>query len=191
MPGLLPLTPSQTVGPFFAIALPYAGGESPAGPATRGERIRIHGTVRDGNGAPIPDALVEIWQANAAGRYAHPADERDEIPLDPEFIGFGRCPTDAAGEYHFETIRPGRVPGPGAVSQAPHIVVGVFARGLLKRLATRMYFAGEPANAEDPILALVDPARRPTLIARREGDENSYVFDIVLQGPGETVFFAC
>jgi protocatechuate 3,4-dioxygenase alpha subunit len=191
MAGLLPLTPSQTVGPFFAIALPYAGGESLVEAATLGERIHIRGEVRDGNGAVVPDALIEIWQANAAGRYAHPADERADIPLDAAFIGFGRCPADGAGRYRFETIRPGRVPGPGGVLQAPHVLVSVFARGLLKRLATRIYFADDPANAEDAILGLVDPERRSTLIAQRDADGHSYRFDIVLQGTDETVFFTC
>jgi protocatechuate 3,4-dioxygenase alpha subunit len=191
MAELLPLTPSQTVGPFFAIALPYAGGESLVEPATHGRAVRIEGIVRDGDGAAVPDALVEIWQANAAGRYAHPADERVGVPLDPAFIGFGRSATDAEGGFRFETVRPGRVPGPGGVLQAPHIVAGVFARGLLKRLLTRIYFEDEPANAEDPILALVEPARRSTLLARREADGDSYRFDIVLQGAHETVFFAC
>ena len=189
MTELLPPTPSQTVGPFFGFALPYAGGEVLVVPQTRGERIAIHGTVRDGEGLPVPDALIEIWQANAAGRYAHPDDERAEAELDPSFIGFGRCPTDALGRFRFETIRPGRVPGPDAALQAPHLAVGVLARGLLKRLATRVYFSDEDANAEDAILALVDPARRASLIARRDGDEPSYCFDIVLQGEGETVFF--
>jgi protocatechuate 3,4-dioxygenase alpha subunit len=191
MAELLPLTPSQTVGPFFAIALPYAGGASLVETATQGRPVGIAGIVRDGDGATVPDALIEIWQANAAGRYAHPADERADVPLDPAFIGFGRCATGDHGRFRFETVRPGRVPGPRGVLQAPHIVVGVFARGLLKRLLTRIYFEDEPANAEDPILALVDPARRSTLIARREADGDSYRFDIVLQGAHETVFFAC
>jgi protocatechuate 3,4-dioxygenase alpha subunit len=190
MNGLLPLTPSQTVGPFFAFALPYAAGAVLALPDTRGERIAIHGTVRDGDGAPVPDALIEIWQANAAGRYAHPGDARSEAGLDPAFIGFGRCPTDAEGRFRFETIRPGRVPAPEGGLQAPHIAAGVLARGLLKRLATRIYFSDEPSNGADPILALVEPARRGTLLAAREAGGASYRFDIVLQGEGETVFFA-
>jgi protocatechuate 3,4-dioxygenase alpha subunit len=191
MPELLPLTPSQTVGPFFSFALPYEGAQSLAGPETLGIRILVHGTVRDGDGATVPDALVEIWQANAAGRYAHPQDDRSDVLLDPAFIGFGRCATDAEGRYRFETIRPGSVPGPDARVQAPHLVVGVFARGLLKRLATRMYFEDEPLNVRDPILALVDPARRTTLLAVYEAAGHSYRFDIVLQGASETVFFAC
>ena len=124
MAELLPLTPSQTVGPFFAIALPYAGGTSLVESSTQGRLVRIEGTVRDGDGAAVPDALVEIWQANAAGRYAHPADDRAGVPLDPAFVGFGRSATDEQGRFRFETIRPGRVPGPGGVEQAPHIVAG-------------------------------------------------------------------
>jgi protocatechuate 3,4-dioxygenase alpha subunit len=187
--GLL-LTPSQTVGPFFGFALPYARGETLVAQDTRGERIAIHGIVRDGDGFGIDDALIEIWQANAAGRYAHADDDRSEIALDPAFIGFGRCPTDLEGRYRFTTIRPGRVPGPDGAAQAPHVAVSVLARGLLKRLATRLYFGDEAANDDDAILAMVDPARRSTLIARREGAEPLYRFDIVLQGDGETVFFA-
>ena len=189
MTELLPLTPSQTVGPFFSFALPYTGGEALVLPETRGERIAIQGIVRDGEGRTVPDALVEIWQANAAGRYAHPDDDRAGAELDPAFIGFGRCPTGVDGGFRFETIRPGRVPGPEGTLQAPHLAVGVLARGLLKRLATRIYFSDEAANGEDAILAIVDPARRATLIAAREGDDPSYRFDIVLQCEGETVFF--
>jgi protocatechuate 3,4-dioxygenase alpha subunit len=191
MPKLLPLTPSQTVGPFFGFSLPYEGGATLVRPETRGERIVVHGSVRDGDGAAVPDALIEIWQANAAGRYAHPADDRAEPELDPSFIGFGRCPTDAEGRYRFTTIYPGPVPGPGAATQAPHLALSVLARGLTRRLATRVYFEGEAANGGDAILALVDPVRRSTLVATREGASSSYRFDIVLQGEGETVFFAC
>ena len=186
----LPLTPSQTVGPFFGFALPYASGQTLVAQDTRGERIAIHGIVRDADGFGVSDALIEIWQANATGRYAHADDDRSEIALDPAFIGFGRCPTDLEGRYRFTTIRPGRVPGPDGAAQAPHVVVSVLARGLLKRLATRIYFSDETVNEDDAILAMVDPARRSTLIASREGAEPSYRFDIVLQGDGETVFFA-
>jgi protocatechuate 3,4-dioxygenase alpha subunit len=186
----LPLTPSQTAGPFFGFALPYASGQTLVAPDTRGERIAIHGIVRDADGFGVSDALIEIWQANATGRYAHADDDRSEIALDPAFIGFGRCPTDLEGRYRFTTIRPGRVPGPDGAAQAPHVTVSVFARGLLKRLATRIYFSDETVNEDDAILAMVDPARRSTLIASREGAEPSYRFDIVLQGDGETVFFA-
>jgi protocatechuate 3,4-dioxygenase alpha subunit len=153
--------------------------------------ISISGRVLDGDGAPVPDALLEIWQANAAGRYDHPDDTRD-IPLDPRFSGFGRAGTDAQGSFRFRTIKPGPVPGVGASLQAPHINVSVFARGLLKRLVTRIYFPDEPLNAHDPVLtALPDTARRTTLIAQPiEGESQLDLrFDIVLQGDRETVFF--
>jgi protocatechuate 3,4-dioxygenase alpha subunit len=183
-------TPSQTVGPFFAFALPRAGQEVLVTDATVGARITIEGRVLDGDGAPLDDALIEIWQANAAGRYDHPEDKQEKA-LDPTFHGFGRCPTDAAGRVHFRPIRPGPVPGPGNTLQAPHINVTVLARGMLKQLVTRIYFEGEALNADDPILGLVtEPARRETLIAKRgNGKSDIYIFDIRLQGPGETVFF--
>jgi protocatechuate 3,4-dioxygenase alpha subunit len=181
------LTPFQTVGPFFDFGLIIPGGETLAQPSAAGRHIAIEGTVRDGAGDPLPDALVEIWQADAAGKYRHPADER-EAPVDPAFDGFGRIPTDAGGRFAFTTVMPGRVPSPHGSPQAPHVLVGVLARGLLTRLVTRMYFEGEPANQEDPVLALVPAGRRATLIARRDGPER-YRFDVVLQGKDETVFF--
>jgi protocatechuate 3,4-dioxygenase, alpha subunit len=212
-PALFGQTPSQTVGPFFHYGLPWKGGADlvgqsdlgarpdlfppdhdrltvgrPRGPVT-GEIIEIAGRVIDGDGEPMPDALIEIWQANAAGRYASPADTRAELPLDPNFLGFGRAATAADGTYRFRTVRPGRVPGPGNSLQAPHIAIGVLGRGLLKRLVTRLYFTGATGNDEDPILALVPEARRPTLFAVEAG--GVWRFDIVLQGPGETVFFDC
>ena len=185
-------TPSQTVGPFFHDALSLPGADTLVTPATRGERIEIVGRVLDGDGQPVPDALVEIWQANAAGRYRHPEDTQDK-PIDPAFTGFGRAATGADGSFRFLTIRPGRVPGRGNTLQAPHINVGLFARGLLRRLVTRIYFEDAAENAEDPVLALVaDPIRRATLLARRrDGDGVGYRFDLVLQGEGETVFFDC
>ena len=143
----------------------------------------------DGAGDPVPDGMVEIWQANAAGRYAHPADDRDEIPLEVGFTGFGRAGTDDAGRFEFVTVKPGRVPWVDGRLQAPHLLVGVFARGLLKRVATRMYFADEEtANAEDPVLLGLEPAERATLVARAE--DGALRFDIVLQGTGQTTFFA-
>ena len=185
-------TPSQTVGPFFHDALSWPGAETLVGPDTKGARIEIQGRVLDGDGAPVPDALIEIWQANAEGRYAHPEDAQLK-PLDPAFRGFGRCASDAEGRFRFTTIRPGRVSGRGNALQAPHINIGLFARGLLRRLVTRLYFEDAAANAEDPVLALVpDPARRATLLAKRiAGDNAVYSFDIVLQGKDETVFFDC
>ena len=185
---------SQTVGPFFHDGLMRADVQRPllVTPQTIGERIRIAGHVYDGDGLGVPDALIEIWQANHYGRYNHPADQRD-LPLDPSFQGFGRTATDAAGCYCFETIKPGRVPFDDRRMQAPHICVAVFARGLLNHLLTRLYFADEPANADDPVLQLVPVGRQPTLLARRAADDRdgmgAYHFEIVLQGAGETVFF--
>lgn len=182
------LTPSQTVGPFFHGLL-----NEPMNvlvtPQTLGERVKIEGFVYDGDRAPVPDAMVEIWQANAAGRYRHPADQR-AVPLDPAFVGFGRCGTDEKGYYSFDTVKPGPVPLNAQGVQAPHINVFVFARGLLDHLRTRVYFEDTAANAEDAVLRLVPGSRRSTLIARRvAGGRTAYRFDIVLQGDGETGFF--
>jgi protocatechuate 3,4-dioxygenase alpha subunit len=187
-----PLTSSQTVGPFFGPALVREDATQHVltNLTTEGQRIRIEGCVYDGEGEVVPDAMVEIWQANAFGRYNHPSDESD-APLDPEFTGFGRAGADDNGRFWFETILPGPVRFDHERMQAPHIAVTVFARGLLTHLYTRIYFANEPANASDPILQLVPPERRETLIATREDDGTTpvYRFDIILQGPGETVFF--
>ncbi|MEP7065242.1 MAG: protocatechuate 3,4-dioxygenase subunit alpha [Gemmatimonadota bacterium] len=181
------LTPFQTVGPFFAICLSEPGCAFIAGQNVVGRHLTIEGTVRDGAGAVVSDALVEIWQANAAGRYAHPDDHQPKA-LDSHFSGYGRAPTDAAGRFCVETVMPGRVPGPDDALQAPHLLLGILARGILTRLVTRVYFDEEPSTSEDPILALVPAERRSTLIAKRTG-ENEYRFDLVLQGDGETVFF--
>ena len=186
------LTSSQTVGPFFSGALlrEDACRNVLVGPETAGERIRIEGRLIDGDGAPVADALVEIWQANAEGRYNHPLDQRGEA-INPAFSGFGRSGTDEAGRYWFETIKPGAVPFDGELSQAPHIVVTVFARGLLNHAVTRLYFEGEAANEADPVLRRVPRDRRATLVAKREQGDGLpvYRFDIVLQGSGETAFF--
>jgi protocatechuate 3,4-dioxygenase alpha subunit len=188
----LPLTASQTVGPFFAPGLLRADAQCNVlvAPTTADVRIRIEGRALDGDGLPLPDALVEIWQANAAGRYNHPADERD-LPLDPQFTGFGRSGTDADGRYWFETIKPGRVPFDDQRLQAPHICVAVFARGLLNHAYTRLYFADDPATDTDPVIQLVPVARRATLLAQPTSTNGRqvYHFDIVLQGMDETVFF--
>jgi protocatechuate 3,4-dioxygenase alpha subunit len=181
------LTPFQTVGPFFHCALPFASGDTLVTNGRRGAVIVIEGTVRDGGGSPVSDALVEIWQANAAGRYNHPDDPGGAL-VDPSFDGFGRTPTDDNGRFSFVTIKPGPVPGPNGRMQAPHVLVGILGRGILTRLVTRIYFEDEPANERDPILEFVSIDRRPTLIARRE-TEGRYRYDIVLQGHGETVFF--
>ena len=178
-------TPFQTVGPFFHFGLAYAGSARLTG---KGPRIVVEGTVRDGAGAPVPDALIETWQADAAGVYRHPEHASASAP-DPSFHGFSRIATDADGRFSLETIKPGPVPGPGNRLQAPHLVVGFFARGLLTRLVTRIYFEGEAGNEQDPILELVPGGRAGTLLAKRAGD-GRYCFDIVLQGQDETVFFA-
>ena len=182
-----PLTPCQTVGPFFALLVPERGRLSLVTDGTPGQRIVIEGTIRDGAGRPVPDALIEIWQANAAGRCKHPDDPRS-TGRDAAFDGFGRVHANDAGGFSIETIKPGPVPGPESRPQAPHLLVGLFARGLLTRLVTRIYFEDEPANRDDPILAQVAPDRRPTLVAAHRG-EGRYAHAIVLQGPGETVFF--
>jgi protocatechuate 3,4-dioxygenase alpha subunit len=183
------LTPSQTIGPFLHIEVPYGGEDQLVEPNHPGA-IRLLGRVTDGDGEAVDDALVEIWQANAAGRYAHPEDDRDDVPLEDGFTGFGRCATDSEGRFEFLTVKPGPVPGPHDRRQAPHIDVSVFARGLLNRLVTRIYFPDEAeANAEDPVLSLIeDEAERQTLIARQE--DGALHFDIRLQGDGETAFFA-
>ncbi len=183
-----PLVPSQTVGPFFHNAL-LRDPMNVVQPDTKGERIRIEGHVYDGDGASVPDAIVEIWQANALGRYHHPADGRD-LPLDPRFIGFGRAGTDGSGAFWFETIKPGPVPWRKDSWQAPHINVQVFARGLLDHLNTRIYFEDEAANDNDPVLTSIPEHRRATLLAKHTAEETpTYRFDIVLQGENETVFF--
>lgn len=183
------LTPSQTVGPFFHYALtdPHSITDL-TGPQTRGERIVIHGQVVDGEGIGVPDAMLEIWQANAEGKFDHPEDRQDK-PHDPAFRGWGRIATDANGNFAFTTVKPGPVPGPGNTLQAPHILVNLFARGLLKQLVTRIYFDGDRHNDADPILALIEESeRRATLLARVEG-QGRYRWNVVLQGDDETVFF--
>ncbi len=188
----LPLTSSQTVGPFFGPALLREDAERHVliQTETLGERIRIEGRVLDGDGLAVPDAMVEIWQANAHGRYNHPADQGPAV-LDATFLGSGRSGTDEEGNYWFETIKPGRVLFDRERLQAPHICVTIFSRGLLNHLSTRMYFEDEPANAEDIILQYVPEERRSTLLAKREEREGKiiYRFDIIMQGEGETVFF--
>lgn len=160
-----------------------------AGRGAKGERVRLICRVVDGNGIPVNDAMIEIWQSDAEGKFNHPADSRSER-ADPAFKGYGRLATDKGGVCVFDTVRPGRVPGCGSTLQAPHFNVSVFARGILKRLATRIYFAEDPANAEDPILALLSPERRHTLMARPDsGNPGDLHFDVRLSGKDETVFF--
>jgi protocatechuate 3,4-dioxygenase, alpha subunit len=185
----LALTPSQTSGPYLEIGLIGGPISSHLVNESDPRAIRILGVLLDGAGDPVPDGMIEIWQANAAGRYAHPADDREEIPVEEGFTGFGRSATDDAGRFALVTIKPGRVPWVDGRLQAPHLLVGVFARGLLKRVATRMYFPDEEgANAKDPVLVGLEPAERASLVARSE--DGAVRFDVVLQGLGQTTFFA-
>jgi len=181
---------SQTVGPFFRKAMERPAWSDLTSADTPGERIRIGGRVLDGDGQPVPDAWLEIWQANAIGKYAHP-DDTQAKSVDPNFRGFGRACTDESGTFAFTTVRPGSVPMPDGTPQAPHISLTIFARGLLKRLATRIYFADcDAANASDPIYAgIADRSARETLLARSQAP-GEFVFDVILQGTGETTFFS-
>jgi protocatechuate 3,4-dioxygenase alpha subunit len=180
-------TGNQTVGPYLHIGLDWLVTRDIAAAGVAGERVTLQGRVLDGNGMGVSDGLIEIWQANSHGKYAHPED-RQKKPLEPGFRGFGRIPTDPKGGFRFSTVKPGSVPGPAGKEQAPHLVVSVFMRGMLKHLATRIYFPDEPANERDPILDLVPAARRPTLIARKKGP-GALEWDVIVQGQGETVFF--
>ncbi len=187
-----PLTSSQTVGPFFHDCLLCTELQrNTLAPAEAiGERIRIEGRVMDGDGQVVPDAVLEIWQADHNGRHHHPDTNTNDLPA--AFRGFGRTGTDADGVYWFETIKPGRVAFDDTTLQSPHICMAVFARGLLNHLYTRIYFADEPANADDPVLRCVPVERRPTLLAQPDSEGHAsavYRFNIVLQGAGETVFF--
>lgn len=204
-PALFGQTPSQTVGPFFHYGLPWKGGadlygqsdmgarpdlfpeahyvlnlSSPRG-TPEGKEILIAGRILDADGQPVPDAMVELWQADAQGRYRSRDDHHGTS--DPAFIGFGRSSTDENGVWRFRSVRPGRVDG----DQAAHVALSIFGRGMLKRLATRLYFADGEGNDRDPVLAVVPPERRDTLIARRRDD--AWWLDIALGGDRETVFF--
>ena len=188
------LTPSQTIGPFYWGTLASSCRADLAPPGVAGERIEVALTLHDADGVLVPDGLLEIWQANSHGRYNHPEDRRN-LALDAGFEGFGRASTDIKGVARFGTVRPGRVPWPhgggqGGGLQAPHLNISVFARGVLNRLATRLYFEGDPALAEDPVLKLVEPARRGTLLARRDA-MGVWCLPIHLGGADETVFFDC
>lgn len=187
----LQATTWQTVGPFFKIGLAWLYQGDVAGPGASGDRVTIEGRILDGDGQPVPDGVIEIWQANSHGKYAHPEDTQDK-PLEPGFKGYGRIPTDDHGCFRFTTIKPGRVPGPNGHQQAPHLAVSVFTRGLLRRLITRMYFPDEPGNTEDFALHLVEPDRRHTLIAKKVANRPATLeWTIILQGTNETVFFDC
>jgi len=192
----LQATTWQTVGPFFSIGLSRLYCDNLASAGVFGERAEVSGRILDGDGKPVPDGMIEIWQANAQGKYAHPDDVQDK-PVEKGFSGYGRVATDAGGQFRFTTIKPGRVPGPDgpggtAMLQAPHLAISVLTRGLLKRLVTRMYFPDEPSNGEDFVLNLVEPSRRATLVAKKiDGRAGTLEWNVVLQGADETVFFDC
>ncbi len=186
------LTPSQTVGPYFHYMLTpkaYGGREIITADLTtqglQGEKLRIEGRVFDADGAPVPDAMIEIWQADSNGAFAHAASPK---PASNGFRGFGRCPTDAHGAFAFDTIMPGGVETFDGIVQSPHVAVHVFARGMPKHLATRIYFAGRADLASDPALMRVPEGRRDTLLAR-EMAKGLREFNIRLGGEAETVFF--
>lgn len=185
-------TPSQTIGPFFHDCLMQIGVDDLDPDRQAGRHVRLRGQVLDGGGEPVSDAMLEIWQADSHGRYLHPVDHWPDQPQD-SFVGFGRVATDEHGRWALETVLPGAVPGAetGGRTQAPHLTVQVFARGLLDQLCTRIYFPDEPANDTDPILTSVPAERRPALVAEADesSGDSSYVFDIVLQGDAETPFF--
>jgi protocatechuate 3,4-dioxygenase, alpha subunit len=187
-------TSSQTAGPYFHLGMTdMRSVPRIAGPQTKGERVWLTCSVLDGDDAPVSDAMIEIWQADAEGRYNHPDHSRNEAEAqrgDSSWLGFGRMPTAPDGSCEFETVKPGRVPGIGNQAQAPHLNIAIFARGLLKQLYTRIYFAGDLSNSEDPVMALVPSSRRETLIAQPDpAQPGHWHFDIHLQGELETVFF--
>jgi protocatechuate 3,4-dioxygenase, alpha subunit len=202
----LQATTSQTVGPYFQIGLARFYVDDLTGPGVSGEAIEIVGRVFDGDGQPVPDGVIEIWQADAEGQYAHPEFSwalesigKSGLPVTEHkqarrgqsaFRGFGRVPTEADGSFRFKTIKPGRVAAPDGTLQAPHIAVSVFTRGLLRRLVTRIYFPDEGSNAEDFALKIVEAGRRHTLIAKKSS-ESQLEWNVVLQGVDETVFFDC
>lgn len=186
------ITASQTVGPFLKIGLVREGQEYVVPKNTNGA-LKVQGRVYDGEGKPVPDAMIEIWQANVHGKYNHPEDLSD-AELVKGFNGFGRSCTDEEGCFFFVTVKPGRVAGLGNTLQAPHMAINVFARGMLKQQVTRLYFSDEiNANSEDPVLNSIDDAEmRDTLVASKVDDENGmtcYKFNIHLQGEKETAFF--
>jgi protocatechuate 3,4-dioxygenase alpha subunit len=190
------LTPTaiQPIGPFYHFALTpgWETGDNSAGvmagPEACGERARLTIRVLDRDGSPVTNAMIELWQADAGGKYNHPADTQEKI-ADPALRGFGRLATDDEGLCVFETVKPGQVPGLKGRFQAPHINVNVYAPGLLRRAVTRIYFEGDSANASDHVLALVPKDRRPTLLARPGAEAGEWRFDLHLTGPCETVFF--
>jgi len=183
-------TPSATVGPYLHIGMTNTHSRPRIAPeGAKGERLFLKCRVLDLNAAPVNDAMIEIWQADSQGKYNHPDDPQSQSP-DPGFYGFGRSATDENGYCEFETVKPGRVPGPDGALQAPHLNIAVYARGILLQLYTRIYFAGEPTNRQDPVLALVPAERRETLMAHPDSSRSGgWSFDIRLRGENETVFF--
>jgi protocatechuate 3,4-dioxygenase, alpha subunit len=183
------VTTSQTVGPFFRLGLDLLAAGDLTGTGVSGQVIELEGTIFDGAGHPVPDALIETWQADAAGQYPGMTDT-EPARLTSGFRGFGRVATDDRGHFRLRTIKPGRVRGPSDTFQAPHLAVAIFMRGLLRHLVTRVYFADEPTTETDVILNMVEPTRRHTLIAQpRAGSDAAFTWDVRLQGPDETVFF--
>jgi protocatechuate 3,4-dioxygenase alpha subunit len=181
-------TPSQTIGPFYSIGFSWLERTDLTEGAVDGTRVTVRGRVLDGDGQPVPDAVLEIWQADAEGRYAHLEDDRESIGT--PFFGFGRVPVNDAGEFCFKTVKPGSVSRVDGVKQAPHLEISLFMRGLLRRLITRLYFTEELGNDSDAVLAQVPIARRHTLVARPDAkDRNTLLWDVHLQGDRETVFF--
>ena len=182
-------TPSQTIGPYLKIGFTALAVNAIAPARGAGEHLTIEGRVVDGDGKPVNDAVLEIWQADAGGKYAHAEDTAKSVAAG-QFRGFGRVMTDAEGAFRFTTVKPGPVQGPKGAMQAPHLVVTVFMRGLLKHLLTRIYFPDDPGNASDPILLLVPAERRATLVAKRLPQAKAALqWNLVLQGENETVFF--
>jgi protocatechuate 3,4-dioxygenase, alpha subunit len=183
-------SPSQTLGPFFHFGLTDKHSiREIADAQAQGERVHLRCRVLDGDGVPVNDAMLEIWQANSEGKYNHP-DDRQQKGTEPGFYGFGRAATDEEGNCEFHTIKPGRVPGPGNTLQAPHLNLAVFARGMLRQVYTRIYFLDDPANLEDAILGTVPEERRATLFAHpNSARSHGWDFAIHLQGEQETVFF--
>ncbi len=188
-PATASQTPSQTVGPYFGIGLSYLNSDALCAESTPGEHISISGQIFDGAGVPVPDAQLELWQPDADGRFAG-LDPSGKWPAADGFVGFARVPTDANGGFAFHTIRPASVRTLDGKLQAPHIVLVLFMRGLLKHLHTRIYFAGDPRNASDPVLLVVPAERRQTLCAEPSAENPThYRWNIQLQGSDETVFF--
>jgi len=189
--GASPLTPtpSQTVGPFFHLGLSWLFDTRVADADAPGQHISVQGRILDGDRAPVPDAVLEVWQADANGLYVAPVADQRVLPA-RNFRGCARCPTDELGAFQFSTVRPGRVPPPESGIQAPHLSVQIFMRGLLRPLLSRIYFADERANLQDLVLGRVPESRRHTLLARPRADQRDvFEWNVMLQGPDETVFF--